>query len=483
MSQALALFLCTVFVLFLLRVDRNQAAMVSLGSWIPTFWMLLIATKPLGVWFGLGLDAGDAEGSPLDRAVLIGLLCLGIFLLGKREFDLSNAIRANVWLVLLIGYSLVSVLWSDIPFISFKRWTRDLLAIIMAFLVLTERDPRRAVQSILRRTIYILIPFSWLLVKYYPQYGVEYGRWVGELMWVGASTQKNGLGRLCLISIMFLSWTLVRRWQGHEKAASKYQTLAEVLLSAIALWLLKGGGVSTYSATAVGALIAGWVMFLSFLLVKRRGIVLVARFWLAMIALIFAYGAVLPFIVAGGALDSLLISALGRDQTLTGRTEVWAILLRFYEANPILGHGFGGFWTPATQQAAYGVKEAHNGYLALSLELGVAGLLITAMFLYSIARRAEKALVRARDWATLCYCFLLMIVIHNISESSINSLQRHLTAVLLFVSVVVDARVSKTRARKAVPQTGREGLRPPQRETIDSAAVDSQRVGEASSET
>src|SRR5438128_4066789 len=112
--------------------------------------MLLIAIKPLNIWLNEE-QTSDAEGSLVDRVIVSGILCLGLFLLAKRKLDWPRVVKANVWLILLIGYALVSALWSDVTFISFKRWTREeLLAVVMVFVVLTERDPRQAAQSVLR---------------------------------------------------------------------------------------------------------------------------------------------------------------------------------------------------------------------------------------------------------------------------------------------------------------------------------------------
>jgi exopolysaccharide production protein ExoQ len=455
-----ALLLCTVFVLFLLRLDRIQTRTVSHATWIPTIWMLLIAIKPLSAWFNEE-SASDAEGNLIDRVVLTGILCAGLFALANRKLDWPRTIKANAWLILLIGYTLVSVLWSDITYISFKRWIREeLLAVVMACVVLTEQDPRQALQSVLRRTIYILIPFSLLLIKYYPQYGVVYGRWKGELMWVGVTDQKNGLGRLCLVAIFFLVWQLIRRWRGREEFGGRYQPLCEVLLTGIALWLLWGGGISTYSATAIAALTAGLVMLFSLLSVNKGAIRLVAWTWVATIAIIFIYGVTLPFVAAGGSVDTALTSVLGRNETFTGRTAIWARLLPFFEQDPILGHGFGGFWTSAMRENAYGVNEAHNGYLALCLELGIIGLVLTAMFLVSFVRKAQKTLVHDTDWGILCLCFVLMVVVHNVSESSIHSLQRQLTATLILLSVAVAARV-RQKSDHRTPSAGPAGNRPP----------------------
>lgn len=450
MHQILALLLCTAFVVLLLSFDRKQTRGVSHALWIPTIWMLLAASKPLGIWFGMGNEGGDAEGSALDQLVLMGLLSIGLLVLAKRGLNWSSIVNRNSWLLVLVGYALVSTLWSDLPFISVRRWARELIAVVMALVVLTEQDPRQGMESVLRRTTYLLVPYSLLLIKYFPQYGVEYGRWDGELMWLGVTVQKNGLGRVCLISIFFLVWTLLRRRRGRDNPASRYQTPAELLLIVAAFWLLIGGGVGAYSATAVATLIAGLTMLFSLQWAGKRNSNAVCGLWVAAIATAFVVGAMLPFVAAGGSVDSAVTGALGRNQTLTGRTDIWAKLIPYFEQRPILGYGFGGFWTSATQAATYGIKEAHNGYLASCLELGTVGVLLIGAFLWSVVRKSQRALAYDPDFAMLCLCFVLMLVVHNVTEASINSFQRHLTATLLFLSVAVSAAFPK-KSRQREP--------------------------------
>jgi O-antigen ligase len=435
-------------VFFLLRLERKQAPKVSLALWIPTIWMLFTASKSLEVWFGSS-GGDDLSGSPLDRAFLIGLLCLGLLILARRRFDWSTAIKKNIWLILLIGYMLVSILWSEIPFVSFKRWGRELIAIIMAFLVLTEPSRRQAVQSLIRRTVYILIPFSLLLIKYFPEYGRMYGRWSGGEMWIGVAVQKNGLGRLCLISIFFLVWSLIRRWKGSDVPVRSYQTYAEVLLLVAALFLLIGPP-GAYPATAIVALGAGLAMFGTLQWMRKHRMYLGAIPAVAMIVLVVGFGIVTPFV--GGSTVGGFSPILGRSETLTGRTDIWAGLLPFFEKHPILGHGFGGFWTPMTQQAIFGQKEAHNGYLDVFLGIGIVGLLLIVLFLLSFCWKAQRELTHDYDWASLCICYLLMALIHNVTESSINSFTSHLTAVLLFLAVSVPRKGACNNA------TGRENL-------------------------
>jgi len=434
MPPSVALLLCCVFVLFLLQLDRKEAPNVSWTSWIPTLWILIISSKGVGTWFGV---EADGEGSLYDRIVLSAMICVGISLLFVRKLKFSRAVNENIWLFILLGYMLISMLWSEIPYISFKRWVRELGSVIMALVLLTERNPRQAIESLLRRSAYILIPLSIVLIKYFPQYGVEYGRWFGDIMWLGVTVNKNGLGRLCLISIFFLAWTLIVRWWRREIPHSRFQSPADFVVILIALVLLKGPP-GAYPATAIGALIIGLASYLVLLFMEKWRMFLSRNIVMIIVTGIIVFGYFTP--ILGGATMGSFSSAFGRNENLTGRTDIWARLLPLYERNPLEGYGFGSFWTSAMQEAIYGVREAHNGYLDVCLGLGLIGLVLTTMFLLSFSRKAVMSLANDYDWGSLCICFLLITLLHNITESSIDSFGRQLMAVLLFLSICLPIR-------------------------------------------
>lgn len=268
MPPKLALLLCTAIVIILLRVEEKNGPIVSGRLWVPTIWLLYTASKPLAVWFQLE-GVSFESGSPVDRYFLVILLCWALFVLGQAKTDWCTRIKRNNWLMLAFGYMLVSILWSDIPFISLKRWIREVVAVIMALVVATERDSRQATQRLIRRTTYILVPFSLLLIKYFPDYGVDYDRWNGALMWVGVTLQKNSLGRLCLISAFFLIWALVRAKRTADTRGARSQTCADLIVLFLTLWILKGPG-TAYSATGIASLLSGLATFVCLLWGKRE---------------------------------------------------------------------------------------------------------------------------------------------------------------------------------------------------------------------
>ncbi len=238
MPRQIAFLLCSAFVFYLLRYDRKQTNSVSWTLWIPTLWMLSTASSSIDVLFGI--TGGSRSGGVIDPVFQSGLLCLGLITLVKKKLNSSHVVKNNAWLFVLIGFMLVSILWSDMMARSFRSWVKEIVAIVMALVVLTQPIPQQALQSLLRRTVYVLIPFSIFLIKYYQERGVIYSRWTGQMQWIGVTLQKNSLGQLCLISTFFLVWTLIRRWQGRDRSVSKHQTHAEVFLLYITFWLMKG---------------------------------------------------------------------------------------------------------------------------------------------------------------------------------------------------------------------------------------------------
>lgn len=444
MPPIVALILCTIFVLWLLKLDQKCSPDCSLALWLPTVWVLLIAGKPLGVWF-LSLRSEGEMGSPMDRNFIMVLIIVGLLILFIRRFAVSKAIKENIWLIFLVGYLFISTLWSSMFSISFTRFIRETPALIMAFIILSEHNPHEAMLSLLRRTTYILIPFSMLLIKYFPEYGVQYSRWSGEISWIGVTMQKNGLGRLCIIAAFFLIWSFIRRRQMPNTPDVKFQTVSEIFLLTLTFWLLKGPSIGAMSATAVTSLAVGLTVFLGLLFMNKIKSYPSANTLMAIITAIIVLGILTVF--SSGTTVSSFTANVGRDTTLTGRTEVWQSLLPVAMKHPILGHGFGGFWT-AKSRDFFMISEAHSGYLDVLLEIGFVGLILVTLFFLSSCRKAQQMMKDNFYWASLWICFLIMAVIHNISESSINALSSHLTAMLVFFSV---ASSSLTSIREKVP--------------------------------
>jgi len=266
-----------------------------------------------------------------------------------------------------------------------------------------------------------------------------YGRWSGAETWVGVTTQKNALGRLVLLAAFFLIWVLVTKYHRKFVTASKYQTHADVSVLILTLLLLSGPG-GHYSATAIVSLTAGLATFAGLLWMRKRHMILGPRVFPVILMIIIGIGILQPFM--GGSSVVGAASTLGRNVTLTGRTDIWASLVPDVMKNPIQGVGFGGFWTRANREA-HDIGEAHNGYLDVVLELGFLGVLFVVIFFLTSCRKAQKVMALDYELGSFWICFMLMVVIHNITESTINSFTTSLTSVVLFLTIC-GARAAET---------------------------------------
>ena len=116
-----------------------------------------------------------------------------------------------------------------------------------------------------------------------------------------------------------------------------------------------------------------------------------------------------------------LVKALGRDPTLTGRTELWHRVLGMI-ANPLVGAGFESFWLGDRLQTMWSMywwhpSEAHNGYLEVFLNLGWVGVALLAIVLVAGYRNAFVASRRDRLTGGLKLAFFVAAVTYNFTEA------------------------------------------------------------------
>ena len=174
----LATIICLVFIGYLFRTDLKNSSALSNALWIPLIWMFLAGSRWTSSWLSLSVPLASAdaysEGSPVDRAVFFALILAGAVVLSKRKIDWNLLLSKNSVLAIYLLYCLMSIAWTDEPFVLFKRWIKDLGNPIMALVILTEQRPYEAVGAILRRLAFLLIPLSFLFVRYYPELGRTY---------------------------------------------------------------------------------------------------------------------------------------------------------------------------------------------------------------------------------------------------------------------------------------------------------------------
>jgi len=402
-----------------------------MATWIPSLWLLYSASKQLGTW--LNITTTIEAGSLPDRYFLLTLGALGTLVLLRRHFSWSGALKKNNLLILVVSYMLLSAIWSRVPGISLRRWGREAIAVIMASLLASEQFPIKAFFSTLRRAIYIALPYSLLLIKYFPLYGRQYNRWTGELTWVGVASQKNGLALLCAFSAVFLIWSLWESLLKWNLLVSKLPVLINILMLSLSLFLMMGPGRTfKYSATSFLSLLTGLIILIFLRIAVIKGIGIKGIIISVAIAVIFI-GTFMPF--SGKVPIKEIPMMLGRDPTLTGRIQIWNALVPYAIKKIILGHGFGGFWTTSLREQI--ASHAHNGYLDTILDLGFTGLILFSIFLISITVKCIKSINIKPDFSLLCLSIIIMFLIHNVGEVSLGNISSFPCSLIVLFSFLI----------------------------------------------
>lgn len=236
-----------------------------------------------------------------------------------------------------------------------------------------------------------------------PSFGVEQEEHAGA--WRGIWFQKNDFGgHMARASFLFAFLTITQR---HLRKLWIFALALAVLLVLL----------STSKTSLLGMLLGFGV--LGFGMIVRRGPVpMLSMVWTGV-----TFGsALLIFIVTQPA---LALELIGRDPTLTGRTDIWVALGDVIADRPLLGYGYGAFWGEGSVPAEYvrgetewAVPTAHNGWLETWLSIGLVGLVFFALSLTGTLARAVRAAF-AGWYGFFALGLMLQFLVFSISESNI----------------------------------------------------------------
>jgi exopolysaccharide production protein ExoQ len=448
MSASVATIVFGLFIFWLFARDRALRSQCSMALWIPIIWIVIVASRPISSWLG-GQSAdpvNNLEGSPTDRLVFLILILAAFVVLLRRRVNWSGITAGNKWLCLYLIYLGISVVWCDYPFVSLKRWIKEVGNILMVLVILSEGNPAEALKSVLFRCCSFLVPMSVLYIKYYPDLGRYFDRWTWQYSYGGVTTDKNMLGMSLFLCGMGLCWSFLDVWR--RRAERKKDVYAHLLLMVMSLWLWhKASSATSLACSLMGAaLLAG----MEVPAIRRP----IQRFGL--FALLIPFILVLVSSVLFNPLE-LVTQRLGRDMTLTGRTDIWQGALRI-EINPLIGTGYCSFWEGERAERVskdlgffFQLKEAHNGYLDVYLNSGLIGLALVVALLISSVRQASKQLTESGSYAAFRYAVLVSGILYNITESALSGL---VTLWVVLLLAIVDEGVSAETCHKADPVLG-----------------------------
>jgi O-antigen ligase len=353
-----------------------------------------------------GIDAFNPSEADLVAGVdahslirRIAFLSLGLFAVASliRHRGARLRIRGSLgWTMLfLVGWAVLSLAWAEEPALTLRR--------LEAFGILCIAAAALARRCSLRETVLLTFYCSLLFLVIGVSAEILLGtfrpftpgyRFAGTL-------HPNGQGINC--ALLLLAGIAAGDTEKHRRTVFR----ASALLGLLFLIL-------TASRTGFAAAIVALAVYLAAVCSRRAKTVLGLGVGIAFCSLLLVLGnALLP--------DLRSTLNLGRDDStvgsLNGRTGVWEECRHYIDRRPLVGYGFGSFWTQrhiteisATQK--WGVAQAHSAYLECLVDLGLVGLAAYVFALLGgIARsfafhRASQAPAFAFSGAFLTFCLV-----------------------------------------------------------------------------
>ena len=442
----------------LLYLDREGTVRISKALWLPGMWIGIALSRSVSEWFGISVPGNlqGSDGSPVDAAVLGVLVAAAIVVLIRRKSRPRRLLLANWPILIYFLFCLVSISWSYHPDIAFKRWIKAIGDVAMVTIIATDPQPVAAIRRLVSRIGFLLLPTSVLFIRYFGDLGRSYTS-DGMPMNTGVTTNKNELGLTVLVV------SLVVLWNVHSLLAHKNQPnrgrrlLAQGILLSFGLALL----VMAQSSTCKACFLLGSVLIvvLNMDAFKRRP----ARVHVLCIGLLIAAG--IGMLVGG---QGGVTSALGRDSSLSGRTDIWAAVISV-APNSIVGAGFESFWSSPNAMVAIqtlldkgfdphvivGLNEAHDGYVEIYLQLGWVGVCLIAFVLISGYRRACQAYHRDPELGAVLIAYVAVAAVYAITEAGFRTLSPPWIFFLLAFVSATGVKVGLFGPKKSQGRTSR----------------------------
>jgi len=329
---------------------------------LTVFCLLMFSSALIGPLFApQTLDVAAAESdSAILRLMWLPVYAITLLLIGLRVTHLMRILPALFMTGLLVGLCFASSYWSIAPDITTRRTIA--VAVTSLFgLYLAGRYRGEQLVQIIALSFAILAFGSYFVCICIPSLGIHNDINAGA--WKGLWYEKNQMAAMMVLGFIatcasaYIAPDRRKLWIG----------------LAVAIFVLV---VLSRSKTSLLACLASAGAFPVLMALQRGGVRSILFTWLAATAAL-----------TGGALfyiaPDMIFKMLGKDPTLTGRTEIWASLMRLSDKHPWLGYGYKAFWTPTSVPASvvraethWDVPSAHNGWLDLLIQLGWLGVIL-----------------------------------------------------------------------------------------------------------
>lgn len=389
-------------------------------------------------------DTVDVSQDPYTPILFMGVYALTLLLIIKRWKSFVHVAQKDIWIWLLTGIALASMLWTVAPDLTLRRGVL-LLGTTGFGVYLATRYTMKEQLELLAWMFGLIILLSFVFAIALPSYGLmtfqEEGAHAGA--WRGVIAHKNHLGRLMNVSTIVFLLLSVDKGSYQHKFQQKYK------------WILWVGFVLSAILIILSTSKTAFVVFLSLTTIFQLYKALRGNYNQvipSVLTVILLVGSIVILL-----LDNLpvIATALGRDLTLTGRTDIWGVMFELIWERPLLGYGFNAVWQSWDNQVTaylwrtleWQCPYGHNGFMDLLAELGIVGLIlfcisyVTACIKGVMWLRATKVVEGL--WPLMYLTFLFL---SNVTESTLVATNSIFW--ILYISITFSMAVEYEQAKK-----------------------------------
>ncbi|MEH1943739.1 MAG: O-antigen ligase [Nostoc sp.] len=392
---------------------------------VTIIFLMIYSGTPLDPFITDGFTVKEGDRT-IFRLLFTFTYIVTLFLVTLRWKKVTYVFRKDkfIWVLLLV--CAFSSFWSIDSDITIRR-VFGLAGTMLFGLYLASRYTLKEQLKLCAYMFGISAVMCFLFVLLIPQYGM--GTDIDTAAWRGIYAQKNVLGKRFVLSgaiFFFLAMT---------NGENRWVSWLGYVTSGVLVFFSK-------STTSLGNFI---IITAAFLIYSR---ILNLKYKVMIPILTFLSTISIAFYTWFISQADTILGSVGKDTTLTGRSELWPAVLEMIAKKPWLGYGYGAFWIEQNsdysiviQRIQWDAPNAHNGFLDVWVTLGLLGVsvfligyvvnLLRAIYLIKLNQTSENL------WLLV---YLTFIILSNLTETSL--LEQNSLEWILYVSAILSSKLS-----------------------------------------
>jgi exopolysaccharide production protein ExoQ len=370
----------------------------------------------------------SSHGSAVHMVtVALVLLICSALIASRLSTLLALCVRMRVLLALPL-LAVASSLWSVEPGQSLISGTILLIFTLFALYVGDTFSFQEQFELIMLVAA-VALPLSIALALFVPSMGAS------EAGWRGIFGHKQNCAA---VSTLWLVTAL------HWKGSGIYQKMFRVGCVLMCVVLIIMSASRTGWALALAALSISAAIWVMQKMPSKESVLV--------LLLILALAGGVGYAVVHYSTD--IVTAAGKDPTLSQRTFIWEAVWGEILKRPILGYGLAAFWKglygPSQNVvliSGWNVFQAQDGFLDVCLSVGFLGLGLVIVMVAQASRNAIRTF-RAKDQTYVRWCIVVILctLLYNIGESTISVLSMSWFLFILAAADLIQAAESTDKS-------------------------------------